>query len=209
MAKLLYIQASPRDGRSRSIQVAQAFLEAYRKANPRDQIETIDLFERDLPTFDGAVIESKYVVLHGEKPTGEQAKAWRAVEELIAEFVSADKYLLAVPMWNFGVPYRLKQYIDNLVQPGYTFAVTPDGNYEGLVLGKRAMLAYARGGDYHDADPTAADFQRRYMETILGFIGITDVRSVVVEPTLMGGPDVGDQKTQAAMQEAEKMVVDF
>ena len=35
-----------------------------------------------------------------------------SVETLIADFTAADKYVLATPMWNFGVPYRLKHYID-------------------------------------------------------------------------------------------------
>lgn len=209
MAKLLYIQASPRGGRSRSIKVADAFADAYRKANPGDEVATIDLFTADVPTFDGDAIASKYAILRGGKPTDEQQKTWKTVERLIEEFKSADKYLLAVPMWNFGIPYRLKQYIDNLIQPGYTFAVTPEGQYEGLVTGKRAMVAYARGGDYAGADATAIDFQQRYMELALGFIGITDVRSVVVQPTLMGGPDVAEDKTRAAIAEAVKIAAEF
>jgi len=209
MAKLLYIQASPRGERSRSIRVADAFLNACRKANPDDEVATIDLFARELPAFDGDAIASKYAIMRAGRPTAEQQETWRAVEELIEEFTSADKYLLAVPMWNFGIPYRLKQYIDNLLQPGYTFAVTAEGAYEGLVTGKRAMVAYARGGDYAGADATAVDFQKRYVEMVLNFIGITDVRSVVVEPTLMGGPDVAEDETNAAIDQAVKLAVDF
>jgi len=209
MAKLLYIQASPRDGRSRSIKVAEAFLAAYRKAHPGDQVATIDLFTRELPAFNGKALDAKYAILHGGKPSAEQQKDWQAVERLIGEFLSADKYLLAVPMWNFGIPYRLKQYVDLLVQPGYTFSYTPEKGYEGLAKGKRVMIAYTRGGDYENADPAAIDFQKRYMELVLGFIGITDVRSVVVQPTLMAGPDVADQKTAAAADEAAKMAEEF
>jgi len=209
MAKLLYIQASPRGGRSRSIQVADALLAAYRKAHPGDKVVTLDLFKKDLPAFDGAVLDAKYAIMHGQSPTPEQAKAWRAVEAIIAEFVSADKYLLAVPMWNFGIPYRLKQYLDILVQPTYTFSFSPEKGYEGLVKGKPCIIALARGGDYENADPNAIDFQKRYMEMILGFIGITDVRSVIVQPTLAGGPDVEKQKTQAAIAEAVKMAKKF
>jgi FMN-dependent NADH-azoreductase len=209
MAKLLYIQASPRGGRSRSVTVAEAFLAAYRKANPGDAVATIDLFTRDLPAFDGKALDAKYAIMRGGKPSAEQQKDWQSVERLIAEFLSADKYLLAVPMWNFGIPYRLKQYVDLLVQPGYTFSFSPEKGYEGLAKGKRAMIAYARGGDYEAADPAAVDFQKRYMELVLGFIGITDVRSVVVQPTLMAGPEVADQKAAAAIAEAVKMAREF
>ena len=51
MSKLLYIQASPRIERSHSRAVADALIEAYRQANPDDQIQTLDIFEADLPAF--------------------------------------------------------------------------------------------------------------------------------------------------------------
>jgi FMN-dependent NADH-azoreductase len=209
MAKLLYIQASPQDGRSHSIQVADAFLAAYRKAHPGDEVVTLDLFRKDLPAFDGPALDAKYAIMHGENPTAEQTKAWKVVEAIIAEFISADKYLLAVPMWNFGIPYRLKHYLDILIQPGYTFSFSPKQGYDGLVKGKPVMIAFARGGDYHDADPNAVDFQKRYLEVVLGFIGITDVRSVMVEPTLAGGPEVAKQKTEAAIAEAKRLAKTF
>ena len=209
MAKLLYIQASPQDVGSKSIQVADAFLAAYRMAHPGDAVVTIDLFKKDLPAFDGPALDAKYAIMHGKGPTDEQAKAWKAIEAIIAEFISADKYLLAVPMWNFGIPYRLKHYLDILLQPGYTFSFSPEKGYEGLVKGKPCMIAFARGGDYHEADPNAVDFQKRYLELVLGFIGITDIRSVVVQPTLAGGPEVAKQKTEAAIAEAQEMAWTF
>jgi FMN-dependent NADH-azoreductase len=59
MAKLLYIEASPRKDRSRSTQVARTFLAAYQKSRPDDSIETLDLWAISLPRFDGATIEAK------------------------------------------------------------------------------------------------------------------------------------------------------
>ena len=55
MAKLLYIESSPRKERSHSIAVAHAFLDAYRSANPGDEVETWDLWAEgeQLPEFDG------------------------------------------------------------------------------------------------------------------------------------------------------------
>jgi len=209
MAKLLYIQASPRGGRSKSIQVADAFLAACLKAHPGDQAVTLDLFGKDLPAFDGAALDAKYAIMHGKQHTAEQAEAWKGVEAVIAEFISADKYLLAVPMWNFGIPYRLKHYLDLLVQPGCTFSFSPEKGYEGLVTGKPAMIVFARGGDYENADPNTVDFQKRYLELALGFIGITDVRSVVVQPTLAGGPEVASRKIDAAIAEARKLAETF
>jgi FMN-dependent NADH-azoreductase len=72
MAKLLYIESSPRKTRSKSIAVAKAFLDAYQSAHPDDQIVTLDLWDKSLPEFDGFTIDAKYQVLHGQDFTPEQ-----------------------------------------------------------------------------------------------------------------------------------------
>ncbi len=190
MAKLLYIEASPRKERSISIQTANTFLSAYRDAHPNDDIEKLDLWNTDLPTFDGDVIDAKYAILHGLDHSSEQKAAWGAVEAVIAQFKAADKYAFSLPMWNFGIPYRLKHYLDVIIQPTYTFSFSPDEGYSGLITGKPAALIYARGGAYPaGTEAVGFDFQKPYMELILGFLGFTDIRPVVVEPTLESPPD--------------------
>ncbi len=207
MGKLLYIQASSRGKRSHSSAMAEEFLSAYREANPGDEVVTLNVFEADLPSFDGLAVLAKYTILHGKEHSAEEQDAWRAVEAVIAEFVAADKYVLSVPMWNFGIPYRLKQYVDILVQPGYTFSYSPEAGYEGLVTGKKAFVAYARGGAYAGGTEAAAfDLQKAYLELILGFIGLTEIDSVSVEPTLMEGPEVAAGSKAEAARRARRPV---
>lgn len=210
MAKVLYIKASPRTGRSYSIAAADAFLEAYQAKNPKDEVVTLDVFSEDLIPFDGLAVQAKYTILHGKEHSDEELQAWKNVEKVISDFTSADKYVFAVPMWNFGIPYRLKQYFDILIQPGYTFSYTQEEGYKGLITDKTAFVAYARGGEY--AEGTAAkafDYQQNYMDTILGFIGITDVKSVVVEPTLQGGPEVAAKRKEEAVNQAKQIAEQF
>ena len=210
MSRLLYIQASPRVHRSHSIAVADAFIEAYKKKYPDDEIVTLNLFEASIPNFDGPAVQAKYTILHGQSHSNQEQQVWKNVEEVIEQFTSADKYVLAVPMWNFGVPYRLKQYIDLLVQPGYTFSYSQEKGYEGLVVEKPLLAVYARGGEYAIGDETEAfDLQRRYIELIFGFMGFEDISSVVVEPTLQGGPEVAATKRQEAIDKAREMAADF
>ena len=134
MAKVLYIQASPRGERSYSTAAAEAFLASYREANPKDEIVTINLFTKELPPFDGNALQAKYNIMHGEEHSEQDRAAWRAVEAIIEEFKAADKYVLSIPMWNFGIPYALKHYIDLIVQPGYTFRFDPETF--GKIVGK-------------------------------------------------------------------------
>ena len=209
MSKLLYIQASPRAERSKSTAVADAFIEMYQQGHPDDLIETLNVFDADLLPFDGLVVRAKYTILHGKEHTKEEASGWKAVEVVIEQFTSADKYVLAVPMWNFGIPYRLKQYIDILIQPGYTFSFSPEQGYKGLVLGKPAFIAYARGGQYSDPAYAALNHQSTYLETILGFIGFSKINSVVVEPTLMAGEKVAQKALAKACDQAAVLAKDF
>ncbi|MHC4474931.1 MAG: FMN-dependent NADH-azoreductase [Planctomycetota bacterium] len=210
MSKLLYIQASPRIQRSHSIAVADAFVEAYKQKHPDDEIVTLNVFDASIPSFDGLAVQSKYAILHGRSPSNEQQQAWKDVEEVIEQFTSADKYVLAVAMWNFSIPYRLKQYIDLLVQPGYTFSYSQDKGYEGLVVGKPLLVVYARGGEYAiGSESEVFDLQTKYIKLIFGFMGFADIRSVVVEPTLQGGPDVAQARRQEVISKAREMAIDF
>jgi FMN-dependent NADH-azoreductase len=188
MSKLLHIQASPRIGRSSSLAVAEHFLEIYRAKHPTDTIETLNLWEADLPEFDGATIDAKYAVLQRQSQTPAESTAWEAVVRITEHFKSADKYLFSLPMWNFGVPYKLKHYIDVLVQPGLAIAFTPGVGFKGLITGKPAVAIYSRGGAYGAGTGFESyDTQSPYLRRVLGFIGFTDIREVFIEPTAAPG----------------------
>ena len=210
MSKLLYLKASPRGERSHSVTVADAFVASYKESHPEDEVVTIDLFERDLPAFDGFALQAKYSILGGQSPSGDEKAAWGAIEQVIEEFTSADKYVVATPMWNFSLPYKLKHYIDVIVQPGYTFNYSPETGYSGLVTGKPVFIAYARGGEYPvGSDAEGFDFQSKYLNLAFGFIGFTDIRTLMIEPTLMGGPEVAEQKRAEALEKARSMAKEF
>jgi FMN-dependent NADH-azoreductase len=209
MKKIMYIQASPMEELSYSTAVANAFVEAYKKAHSEDRIETLNLFKTQLPPFDGDVIRAKYAIMHGKPHTDEQKRAWAQVEKIIAEFKSADKYVFSVPMWNFGIPYKLKHFIDVVTQPGYTFSYSPQDGYKGLVTGKPVMVVYARGGEYQEGAPSGEhDLQKKYFDHALRFIGFTDIRSILVERTLYG-PEAAASSRDAAVEEARKAAGQF
>lgn len=185
MAKLLYIEASPRKSRSKSIEVAQTFLSTLQSTHSSLEVDKLDLWATDLPRFDGDTVDAKYVIIHGQSHSPEQAEAWKRVVTVIERFKSADWYLFSLPMWNFGIPYVLKHFIDVIVQPGLTFSFSPSEGYKGLVTGKKAAAVYARGGAYGAGTGAEGyDLQSKYLGIILGFIGVTDLASIFVEPTL-------------------------
>ncbi|MFZ9024668.1 MAG: FMN-dependent NADH-azoreductase, partial [Anaerohalosphaeraceae bacterium] len=198
-----------RKERSKSTQVASAFLESYQKSHADDTVETLNIFEEDLPTFDGLKVQAKYTILHGKEHTPEERQAWDAIEKIITHFKSADKYVLSLPMWNFSIPYRLKQYIDILVQPGYTFTFGENG-YEGLVKDKPVLVVYARGGSFPEGSERGAfDMQKKYIELFLGFIGFENIQSIVVGPTLQGEPSDIQTMLDVSIQKARSLASNF
>ena len=205
MNTLLYIKSSSRDERSHSHTVAKAFLSAYQQKNPQDKIVTIDLFKVSLPEFDNFAAESKYAIMHGKEKTAEQVKKWSQIEKIIERFKSADKYLVSTPMWNFGIPYKLKHYIDIIVQPGYTFAVS-DAGYKGLAGDKPLCAIYARGGSYNENSPM--DFQKKYLELIFGFIGFTNIQTIICQSTLSDKETV-EKSQEAAINNAKSIAAAF
>ena len=162
-----------------------------------------------LPEFDGPTIDAKYAVLHGKPQSPDQLRAWQTVTRIADHFKSADKYLVSLPMWNFGIPYKLKHYIDVLVQPGLTFISTPDGAFKGLVTGKPLLAIYARGGAYGPGSGAETyDLQSSYLKQILGFIGFTDIREIFIEPTA-ASPASKEQALIAANRLAAEFAARF
>jgi FMN-dependent NADH-azoreductase len=183
--RLLHIQSSPRGPRSHSLAATQAFLDAYREAHPGDAVETLDLWAAELPHFDGAALQAKYAVLGGVEHSAEEARAWAGVRRVIDHFKSFDKVVISVPMWNFGVPYRLKHYIDLIAQPGQTFGWSAERGYFGLVEGRKGLIVHSSAGDYRPGSAAEAmDFQRPYLAFMLKFFGFASVESLAVAPTL-------------------------
>ena len=198
MAKILYIQASPRGERSASNAVAKEFLAAYQTKNPGDTVETLDIWKADLPAFDGDTLNAKYAVMSGQDFTAGQKLAWDAVTKIANDFKSADKFVFSLPMWNFGIPYRLKHYFDVIAQPGLTFGYAPDKGYFGLVTGKPAVNIYASGGVYTPASGMDAyDLQSKYLRQLLGFMGFTDVKEIYACGTAINKEGVETAKKQA------------
>lgn len=191
--KVLHVLGSPRGTRSRSDMVARRLIDGLAPAS----VETLDLATADLPRFDGSTIEGRYDLIEGREVRQEVVEAWAGIARTVAHFLSFDAWVFGVPMWNFGVPWRLKQYIDVLTQPGLAFTVGPEG-VTGLAAGRRAILVCSGALDIRPGQPGAElDFQTAFMKAWLGFIGVTDIHEVQVRPTY-GSP----QEVDAAMQRA-------
>jgi FMN-dependent NADH-azoreductase len=206
MPRLLHISASPRGDASESLAIAAHFLDAVREVRPEVQIDTFDLWDGTLPQFGAAAAGAKMAVFAGQTPTGEQAAAWQAAKDTFERFDAADEYLFSVPMWNHGIPYVLKQFIDVVSQPGMVFAFDPEAGYTGLLTGKKAAVIYTSAVYGPGRPPSFGDdFQAPYLHSWLRWSGIDDITSLELRPDLATADvDADRQQAHADARDAGK-----
>jgi FMN-dependent NADH-azoreductase len=208
MSRLLYVIGSPRGHKSESIAIADAFLDAYRAANPGVEADTLDLWREPLPVYGPNGVEAKMTVFAGQRPEGEQGDAWADVLRVFERVNAADRYLFAVPMWNHGVPWPLKHLIDTISQPGLLFAFDPEKGYSGLLRGKKAAVVYTSGVYGPGRGPEfGSDFHASYFNDWLRFAGIEDVSEVRFQPTIATADP--DSLREAALAEARRLGAGF
>jgi FMN-dependent NADH-azoreductase len=194
MSRLLYIKASPRNSASRSIAVADCYLATLKAKAAGLVVDTIDLWQESLPPFDGDRANAKLAVVTKQTHTQSQKTAWDEIVTIANRFISADRYLFAIPMWNGGIPYRLKQYIDIIHQPGLMFGLDPAKGYVGLLRNKKATLVFTSGA-YAQQFPSPAfgvDHHSTYMRSWLNQAGVTDIEEIRYQPTLLSTDAEGD-----------------
>jgi FMN-dependent NADH-azoreductase len=206
MSKLLHISASPRGAASESLAIAATFVDTFSDVRPDIAVEHWDLWDGTLPPFGAAAAGAKMSIFAGQEPAGEPAAAWAAVHRTFERFAAADYYLFSVPMWNHGVPYILKQFIDVVSQPGQVFGFDGHTGYTGLVTGKKAVVVYTSAVYSDDRGPQfGVDFQAPYFNDWLRWAGITDVTQITFRPNLaVDDPEPGRQAAHAAARDAAK-----
>lgn len=198
LMNILQINASARREGSNSTRVANTIVAQLRARNPLAQVTIRDLAITPHPLLDERALGALFTPADQRSP--EQAERVALDDALIAEIQQHDTIVLGVPMYNFGVPAQLKNWIDAIARAGVTFRYSEQGP-EGLLTGKTVYVALARGGRYRN---TPNDSQVPYLKTVLGFLGMTDVRFIYAEGLAMG-PEALEQglaQAQADMQAA-------
>ncbi|MGY4477148.1 FMN-dependent NADH-azoreductase [Bradyrhizobium sp. USDA 3364] len=183
MPKLLHLACSPRAD-SESAAGARVFVERFRQARPDWEIDAMDLWRDALPEFQGDVLEAKYARIDGKAFSNAQRDAFAAAERLALRLSLADRVLISTPMWNFSIPYKLKQWLDVIIQPGLTFRFDPAQGYLPLLKDRPTVVILASGSDFVTGmNRGRIDMATPYLREALRFIGINDVRFVPIGPT--------------------------
>ena len=190
MSKVLVLKSSIMAEHSQSNRMADFLIEQHQEKG--DSVTVRDLAANPIPMLDSETVGAL-------RPAGElserQREAVALSDQLIAELNDHDVIVFTAPMYNYSIPVQLKTYIDMVLRAGVTFRYTENGP-EGLVKGKKAVVLTSRGG-IHKGLPS--DLITPYMQTILNFIGITDIQYIYAE-ALAFGPEAVAQAQHAAQE---------
>lgn len=194
--KLLHIDSSITGVQSVSRQMSSSITTQWTANHPGTVVEYLDL------ATNGPSHLSTDSIGFRIPPTGdlsETQKRENAVSEaLVSQFLAADVVVIGAPLYNFTIASQLKSWIDRIAQAGRTFTYTDKGP-KGLAVGKTVIVALSRGGVYStSAGGQAMEHQETYLQTVLGFLGVTDIRFVRAE-----GMGMGDGHKAQAIAAAE------
>jgi FMN-dependent NADH-azoreductase len=203
---LLHIASSPRGADSDSLRIARVFTETHAEYHPGAELDHWNLWDGSLPDFaEGA--KAKMTVFGGGTPEGAQGRAWAQARAAFERFTAADRVLFSVPMWNGGIPYVLKQFIDVVSQPGWIFGVDPAAGYQHLLAdrGTRVAVIYTSAVWGPGLGPEfGRDFQSTYFDDWLRWTGLADISDIRFHPTLTGDRAAEDAAALARARDIAK-----
>ena len=184
-SRVLVVTASPRT-ESHSAHLAEAFVEAYCSARPDVTVDRLNTFT-DLPPFGADHVSAKMAIIARQEVPQVASQSWADVLAVADRLRAADTVVFAVPMWNGAIPWSLKLFIDVVTQPGVAFSFDPATGYQGLLGGRRAVVAYtSRVYAPGVAAPFGTDHQSTYFDWWLRYCGITEIHELRLQPTFPG-----------------------
>ena len=196
--KLLHLDSSILGPYSVSRELSAAIVAKQTTLHPDATVTYHDLEADPLLHLSGAHMAAFQGAPYSDAALGADVAAGAGY---IDEVLAHDLLVIGAPMYNFTVSTQLKAWIDRILVAGKTFRYSAEG-VEGLVKGKRAIIASARGNIYTPGAPAAAlEHHESYLLAVLGFIGITDVTIVRAE-----GLAIGPEAKEAAIASAHSAI---
>ncbi|MDQ0874290.1 FMN-dependent NADH-azoreductase [Paenibacillus sp. V4I3] len=124
------------------------------------------------------------------------------LNEIVDQFLTADKIVVVNPVWNFLFPPVLKAYIDAICIAGKTVKYTPEGII-GLATDKKLLNIQASGSVLSEGQSAGFEFSHSYLTAICKFIGISSIEFIYIEGTGAAPDKVATIKERATQQALE------
>jgi FMN-dependent NADH-azoreductase len=199
MTNILQVDSSILGGQSVSRRLTTAIVDRLRAIAPDARVVRRDVAAEPLPQYTGAVAFGRSQAVEARDPAvgGDIA----ILDAVLDEVLAADTIVIGAPMYNFGIPSQLKAWLDAISVAGRTFRYGANGP-EGLLGGRRVIVASARGGLYGAESPMSSlDHQETYLRGFFAFLGIPSLEIVRAEGVMMG-PEVKERALDTALRQA-------
>lgn len=211
MAKMLVINAHPKveSKEAHSLQVLEHFMKSYKELNQTDTIEQVNLYDDYIPMVDSTFLRASEKLVQQEELTDEERRVLDRSAEILKQFKEATKYVICMPLHNFNIPSKLKDYIDNFFIPREVYKFTENGSVGLLKDGRSLLVIQASGSVYTNNDwYTEMEFSHKYLKAMFNFLGIEDYRIVRAEGTAILNLDDVLNKAFKEAEEAAKHLAD-
>lgn len=189
MSKLLIINAHPEveSTSSVSLNVLNHFKNVYKELQSEDEvIEQIDLYSDEVPMINKIVLNAWAKLAKNQELTNEEKEVTNRMSAVLQQFKSANKYVIVLPLHNFNVPTKLKDYMDNILIARETFKYTENGSIGLLKDGRSMLVIQGSGGIYTNNDwYTEVEYSHKYLKSMFNFIGIEDYHMVRAQGTAL------------------------
>ncbi|MFF5818059.1 FMN-dependent NADH-azoreductase [Lysinibacillus capsici] len=187
MSKTLIINAHPKidDMSSVSIQVFNYFLKTYKELiHSSETLEQIDLYRDVVPMLDKTVFSAWEKLQDNKMLTNVEQKVTERMTEILKQFKSAKTYVIVLPLHNFNIPSKLKDYMDNILIARETFKYTETGSVGLLNDGRKVLVIQASGAIYTNDDwYNEVEYSYKYLKSMFNFIGIEDFQIIRAQGT--------------------------
>ncbi|MDP1471806.1 NAD(P)H-dependent oxidoreductase [Priestia megaterium] len=208
MSKTLLINAHPKvdDTSSYSLKVFAHFLKSYKELIPESEtIEQIDLYSDVVPMVDKTVLSAWEKQRNGQELTNQEKEVTDRMNDVLQQFKNANTYVIVLPLHNFNVPSKLKDYMDNILIARETFKYTETGSVGLLKDGRKMLVIQASGSVYTNNDwYTEVEYSYKYLKSMFNFLGIEDFQMIRVQGTALLDPNEVLQKGYKEAEEAAK-----
>ncbi|CRK82848.1 FMN-dependent NADH-azoreductase [Neobacillus massiliamazoniensis] len=160
-----------------SSKMYETFMENVEGVN----VSTYDVFAEDMPYFGQDLFNAFGKVQSGAEMTDVEQRILAAKQKAMDALAAADVVVFAFPLWNLTIPAKLQTFFDYVFQSGFTFKYNENGQLEGLMKDKKAIILSARGGIYSTPEAAPMEMAATYVKNAVSFFGMEIVNEVIIE----------------------------
>lgn len=190
MQKLLYISVNSKPEHLSSCKtVARAFISKFVEKYPEFTVEELDLYKDHIPRLEYQYFAKRNCIINEDAYSDLSEKEQREVKRIVDlcnQFVSAQVYVIASPMWNLSFPSPLKEYLDCIVQENRTITFPDnDDKPKGLLDDKPRTVVYVQssGANVPLLLRPVLNKGLNYIEDIMKAMGISSFERLLVDGT--------------------------